>query len=42
MVLAKTNSNFSYKMNEFSITHVGDKKATKVGKDEVTNVTMDN
>ena len=42
MVLAKTNSNFSYKMNEFSISHVGDKKATEVGKDEVTNVTMDN
>ena len=42
IVLAKTNSNFSYKMNEFSIRHVGDKKATEVGKDEVTNVTMDN
>ena len=42
IVLAKTNSNFSYKMNEFSISHVGDKKATEVGKDEVTNVTMDN
>ena len=42
IVLAKTNSNFSYKMNEFSISHVGDKKATEVGKNEVTNVTMDN
>lgn len=44
MVLAKTNSNFSYKMNEFSISHdvLHDKKATEVGKDEVTNVTIDN
>ena len=43
MVLAKTNSNFSYKMKEFSISHdVRDEKATEVGKDKVTNVTIDN
>lgn len=42
MVLAKTNSNFSYKMNEFSISHGHDEKATEVGKDKVTNVTIDN
>ena len=39
MVLAKTNSNFSYKMDEFSISHdARDEKATEVGKDKVTNV----
>lgn len=42
MVLAKTNSNFSYKMDEFSISHDGDEKATEVGNDKVTNVTIDN
>lgn len=43
MILAKTNSNFSYKLNEFSISHDGrDKKATEVGKNEITNVTMEN
>lgn len=42
MVLAKTNSNFSYKMNKFSISHGHDEKATEVGKDKVTNVTIDN
>lgn len=42
MVLAKTNSNFSYKMKEFYISHHDDNKATEVGKDKVTNVTMDN
>lgn len=37
MVLAKTNSNFSYKMNEFSIKRVGGNKATDANPVE-TNV----
>lgn len=37
MVLAKTNSNFSYKMNEFSIRRVGGNKATDANPVE-TNV----
>ena len=40
MVLAKTNSNFSYKMNEFSIRRDGGNKATDANPVE-TNVIID-